>query len=336
MATDQMPFVVTPTVLTELVNLKGLRYAEKRWTKYFKKDRRLGNGLTWRLKKVGFFDHKDPHDRLRIALDVLETYSVTTAEKYFGHLKYGGYIQVPNIKTLSLAKEYYGSVSRRMPQIRIPALEHYHKLVAYLYEQLKQRQNQQLSTNSMVYDKSFGCIIMILLACNTGLRLQEVLRLTTKQLRQLLDGEDTIEMKMKTSTEWKVYRHKSLFYLLTRMDHIYNQFWIAVRHGELIVDIRLFQFGREFVRTELKRLFMAANDGHEPPNGFGLHAVRYYIASQFAQTNLKLAQIILNHKSIHTTAVYVRYKNLKLQHSLAQLEELSPLILAAKQQINTI
>jgi site-specific recombinase XerD len=132
------------------------------------------------------------------------------------------------------------------------------------------------------------------------------------------------------------------------MNNIYEYFWTAIRQQELavdesteqeilknvnIVDVLLFQFGREYIRTEMKRIFKAANGGNAPPSGFALHTIRYYIASQFAQTNLKLAQMILDHKKISTTAVYVRYKNLKLQHALSHLEDLSPLILAAKQQI---
>lgn len=313
------------------INLKGLRYAEKKWTQYFKPDRALSNGLLFKLKRSGFFDYTDPKERLRVALDVLETYSVATAEKYFAHLKYGGYINVPNIKSLSLARDYYGSISRLTPQIRIPSIEQYHNFVNYLHKELKRREGQELSTNPLKYDKSFGCIILTLFVCNTGLRLQEALRLTTKQLRQLLNGDNTIELKLKTSIEWNVVRHKSLFYLLTQMDRIYKQFWI----NQEIVDIPLFQFSREYVRTELKTIFKYANNGSEPPIGFGLHTIRYYIASQFAQTNLKLAQMILNHKNINTTAVYVRYKNLKFQHSMTHLEELSPLIIAAKQQIIT-
>lgn len=317
---------------TTAINIKGLRYAEKQWIKYFNNHKQLGNGLKYKLKKVGFFDHTDPEERLRIALDVLETYSISTAERYFAHLKYGGYIQVPNIKNLFLAKEHYGSTTRRAPQIRIPSLTQYHNFVNYLYEQLKQRRHQKLSTNRLRYDAEFGAIILILFVCNTGLRLSEVLRLTTRHLRELLDGREIIELKMKTSTEWKVVRHKSLYYLLTQMDNIYENFLRTVRQDQ-IVEIPLFQFGREFVRTEMKRIFKVSNDGYAPPKGFGLHTIRYYIASQFAQTNLKLAQMILDHKNINTTAVYVRYKNLKLQHALSHLEDLSPLILAAKQQI---
>lgn len=288
-----------------------------------------------KLKKNGFFDHTDPQERLRIALNVLETYSISTAERYFAQLKYGDYIQVPNIKNLFLAKEHYGSTLRRAPQIRIPSLEQYHNFVNYLYAQLKTREHQKLSTNHLKYDTEFGAVILILFVCNTGLRLSEVLRLTTKHLRELLDGKEIIELKMKTSTEWKVVRHKSLYYLLMQMDNIYEYFWVATRQQEQVVDMLLFQFGKEYIRTEMKRIFKAANGGNAPPRGFGLHTIRYYIASQFAQTNLKLAQIILNHKKITTTAVYVRYKNLKLQHALSHLEDLSPLILAAKQQITT-
>lgn len=315
---------------TDAINLKGLKYAEKQWTKYFNPSRELGNGLKLRLKKAGFFDHTVPEERLRIALDVLETYSIATAERYFAHLKYGGYIQTPNISNLFLAKEYYGSVAHRTPQIRIPSLEQYHNFVNYLYEQLKQRRSEKLSTNPLKYDNEFGVIIMILFVCNTGLRLAEVLRLTTKQLTELLDGKDTIELKMKTSTEWNVVRHKSLYVLLIHMKYIYQDFL----ENSAIVDILLFQFGREYVRTSMKRIFKKANDNTDPPKGFGLHTIRYYIASQFAQTNLKLAQMFLQHENIQTTAVYVRYNNLKFQHALNQLEDLSPLILAAKQQIS--
>jgi integrase len=313
------------------INLKGLHYADKLWTKYFNNHRQLGNGLTYKLKKAGFFNQADPNERLRVALDVLETYSMSTAERYFAHLKYGGYIQLPEIKNLFLAKEHYGSSTRRAPQIRIPSIDQYHNFVGYLYNQLKIKKDQKLSTNPLLYDKELGAIILILLVCNTGLRLSEVLRLTTKHLRELLDGHETIEIKMKTSSEWKVIRHKSLYYLLTQMDNIYEHFWTAT--GQQIIELLLFQFGREYIRTEMKKIFKAANNNNAPPNGFGLHTIRYYIASQFAQTNLKLAQMVLNHKNINTTAVYVRYKTLKLQHALIHLEELSPLIIAAKQQI---
>lgn len=314
----------------ETINLKGVRYAEKKWAKYFNNGRKLGNGLLFKLTKYGFFDLTEPHERLRVALDVLETYTISTAEKYFAHLKYGGYIQVPNIKTLCLAREYYGRVARRAPQARIPSMEQLLNFFNYLQQQFHLRRHKKMSTNIIKYDKLFGFIIMVLFVCNTGLRLSEALRVTTKQLRELLEGKKNIELKMKTSTEWNVVPHEGLYTLLLQMKHIYSDYL------ELQADMDLFLFQKTYIKEQIKKFFRMANNNEEPPIGFGLHTIRYYIASQAAKTNLKYAQMILNHKHISTTASYVRFNNLKLQESLGQLENISPLILDAKHQIKNI
>lgn len=313
------------------VNIRGVIYGDRLWRKYYKPNKTLGNGLLWKLKKESFFDFSDPMDRLRIALDVLDTYSHATAERYFAQLKYGGYLNLPNISTLFLAKEHYGKIKRRAPQVRIPSIEEYQRFVNFLYDTLALRRTERLSTNPLKYDKSLGFIIMVLFVCNTALRLSEVLRLTTSHLRQLLDNNEIIELKMKSSKEWKVVYHKNLYKLLNEMRDIYGDFWdVVMRDGNEIIELKLFDFSKEYVRVQMKKIFAEANDNKSAPRGFGLHTIRYYIGSQLAQRNLKLAQSVLQHENISTSAIYVRYNNLKLQHALSDFEELSPLIVSMK------
>lgn len=312
------------------MNLKGVNYGTKLWLKHYNKNKRVGNGLMWKLRQASFFDFNDPNEKLRIALEILDKYSLSTAERYFAQLKYGGYINVPNIKTLFLAKEHYGSTKRRAPQIRIPAIDDMHRFIRYLYSELEARKSLKISSNPLQYDLEFGLIIVILLVYNTALRLAEVLRLNTHHLSELLSGSETLELKMKSAKQWNVIYHKALYALLNNMRNIFENL-LAV--GESGIELKLFPFSREYVRVGIKKLFAKANDNKMPPKGFGLHTLRYYIGSELAQRNLKLTQMVLNHKNIHTSAMYVKYDNLKFQHKLDDFESLSELIVSAKQQL---
>jgi len=318
----------------EPINIKGVNYGTKLWQKHYKLNKKLGNGLIWKLRQASFFDFEDPNERLRIALEILDKYSLSTAERYFAQLKYGGYISVPNIKTLFLAKEKFGSTNRRAPQIRIPAIDEMHKFIRYLYSELEVRKSQKISANLIQYDMELGLIIAILFVYNSALRLAEVLRLNTHHLRELSNGSETIELKMKSAKQWNVIYHKALYVLLNNMRNIFENLLVASeRDGREILQLKLFQFSREYVRVGVKKLFAKANDNKLPPKGFGLHTLRYYIGSELAQRNLKLTQMVLNHKNIHTSAIYVKYDNLKFQRKLNDLESASQLIVAAKQQL---
>lgn len=312
------------------INIKGLNYGEKLWRKHYNPNKsNLSSGLMYKLRREAFFEIDDPEQKLNIALDVLSKYSLSTAERYFAKLKYGGYINVPNISTLFLAKEHYGTTLRRGPQIRIPSIDQYHSLIRYLNEQLDASVDVKMSTNPVFYDRQLGLIIAILFVSNTALRLSEVLRISSGHLKKLLIGETPIEIKMKSSLQWDVVYHKMFYVLLTKMKKIFS-LYLELSDMEL----NLFQFSREYVRVGIKTLFSIANNGDVPPHGFGLHTIRYYIGSQLAEKNLKAAQAILNHKSLRTSAVYVKYDNLKLQNALNNFEEVSPLIMEAKRLIN--
>jgi integrase len=306
------------------VNIRGLNYANKQWSRFYNSKKTLPNGFELRLTKSGFYETNDQNERLKIALDVLETYTINTAERYFAILKYGGFLQLPNIKNLSLARNYYGSIQRRTPQVRIPSLDQYYKFIQYLNGMLDECRDSVLSTNTFKYSKYFGAIIATIFAANTGLRVGEVLRLTNKHLKALLNGENTIEIKMKASQEWQVIRHKSLFILLEKMSRIFSEFL------SLNFEVLLFQFSSEYLRLKLIKFFTIANNNQSPPKGFGLHTIRYCIASELSNTNLKMAQEFLGHKNISTTHQYVKYKTLKLQSSLTQIETTSPLYIQAK------
>lgn len=314
--------------IEDTVNIKGLNYANKLWSRFSNNTRKLPNAFQLKLDKYGFYETDNQNERLKIALDVLETYSVSTAEKYFAYLKYGQFIDLPNIKNYFLARNYFGSIQKRTPQVRITSIQQYTQFISYLNNKINEYQDYKFSTNLYQYNKKFGAIVAIMLAANTGLRISELLRITNKHLRLLLDGASTIELKMKTSHEWKVIRHASFTHLLQKMNKMFYHFL------QLSLETKLFNFSQEFLRLKLKYFFTIANNNQAPPKGFGLHTIRYVIASELSSINLKMAQEFLSHKQISTTNQYVRYKTIKLQNALTQLESQSTLYTEAKSIIS--
>jgi integrase len=273
--------------------------------------------LANKLHKYGFFDTTDTELRLNLAVKILSIYRLSTATRYFNVLKYGGYFgDIENTKHLSLKKENF---STKAPQLRLPEPEKFQKLLEHLHSEFKKNFTDIASTHLRRQEHYLRSLFAIFLCWNTGLRISTILSFTNKHLQQLLSRSMEIEIKNKNSNTWIVVYHKQFTILLDIMKQYF------INYLQLDLEIRLFPFERTYLLSVLRKLYIDANNGAMPPTGFGLHSVRYYIASEFAKKNLKSAQELLGHKSLKTTKIYVKYRHNMYQGRLEELEQRSEL-----------
>jgi integrase len=315
-----------------MVNLKKLDRSEYIWSLRNEKGK-MNPALTANLRKYGFFDVATDDERLTILLDLLERYKLSTAKKYFNQVKFSGFLGNTEIKHLHLSESYFHNRKNiKAVQDRVATPKEYETLVRFMYDLFRKNASNyynensftKFSTNQTSDSKFRQAVLAFIIAVNTGLRRSEVLALTNVHLRQLLNREPILVLKMKMSDEWHVYYHQKLVKILTDMKVLYEDYL------KLEMPVLLFDIKNSYFRDILRGSFLWANGMQYPPKGFGLHAVRYYIASFVADgKNLKSAQLILGHKSYRTTKLYVKYHHLKAQRQVERLEKESDLFDAA-------
>ena len=63
----------------------------------------------------------------------------------------------------------------------------------------------------------------------------------------------------------------------------------------------------------------------EPPVGFGVHSIRYIIATTLAQNNkLEAAKLFLGHADVKTTHVYLKYHQIYANNRLREITSKDP------------
>ena len=296
--------------MSDKINIARLLISNKRWDDSTKiKGRKIPTVFAARLRRAGFFDTTDHTMRLEIATEILTEYRLSTATKYFNYLKYSGYLGDDNKHTV-LEKSCY---MKYPSQIRLPEKDEFDTLIKYIYVELEKQTAMPVSTNIFQRDPYVMGLFCIALCWNTGLRRCGVLRITNKHLSELLERSPVLELKNKSSNEWEVFYHPMLIKLIERMSTYYKQYL------NVSITIPLFPITKSYIRRLLHTTYIAAV-GKSAPVGFGLHSIRYLIATEFAAGNIKNAQLLLGHKHLITTKLYVKHQYYTNKKNLTRIE----------------
>jgi integrase len=289
---------------------------EKRWSAYRSPQRPIPKLFAAKLHQVGFFDTDDTDLRLEMAMQILETYRLSTAIRYFNVLKYGEYFgDTEKTKNFVLRKE---SFSKKLPQQRLPEREKFLAFIKLLTTEFKKHFREPASLNTLRQNNYIRAIFAMYLCWNTALRVSSILSFTNKVLYQLNERSAEIRIQMKNKQPWSPLYNPQLNNLIDLLSLYYSNF-LAID-----LEVPLFPFGKTYLKSILVMLYVKANN-QPPPTGFGLHSIRYYIGTEFAKTNLQTAQLLLGHKSIKTTRVYVKHQYNLFKSRLEEIEKESKL-----------
>ncbi|QBB28647.1 integrase [Homarus gammarus nudivirus] len=158
----------------------------------------------------------------------------------------------------------------------------------------------------------------ILISAYSGLRINEVCNLKMSHLHMLMEKKPIIPLKRKNNKDWEV-----IYY-----DEFSNIIKDTIAHNTLkynlyrnkFIDDKLFPFTSQALHSQIRIYYTLAN-GEQPPLGFGLHSVRYYLATILYEDTKKIeiAQALLGHVRSSTTELYLRNNNTKREQELETL-----------------
>lgn len=156
----------------------------------------------------------------------------------------------------------------------------------------------------------------------TGLRVSEVLQLKMSHIVQLLAFNERIKIHRKNNQEWNVFYYETFnnFVLTYKQQHIES----FTAYVEKDFDSFCFRTCPQTLHYKIHDFYRKANDGQNPPKGFGFHIFRYYVASNLINNReLEIAQKFLGHKSSRTTERYIRYNDRRKQKELESVNQKS-------------
>lgn len=220
------------------------------------------------------------------------------------------------------------SFYNKPPQIRLPSTELFTNLYLYVERQIKKHLTKVSTiadTNLLSTERQIIALFAIYFAFHTGLRVGTILSIDNYHLKMLHARETPIPIKMKNSNTWDV----SYFPIFnTFIDILYSFFGQYVASS---LRIKIFTISRTYLLLYLKKLYMLANDGELPPTGFGIHSVRYHLATELSKTNLQSARKLLNHTHLNTTKKYVLSTNRIFNQRIQEIESSSKLFTTINQ-----
>lgn len=164
----------------------------------------------------------------------------------------------------------------------------------------------------------------ILLAYYSGLRASEVANFKTKNLMELIDGNPTISLARKTSATWTPIFFPVFKEFILEMGAHYQRELNAYINNDL--NINLFRYTPRNLNYFLTLFYTDANKS-PAVNGFGMHVLRYYVASMIVlkSDDRELARQFLGHKSLVTTDIYIKTDELRLSEKLKQINKTNKL-----------
>ena len=158
-------------------------------------------------------------------------------------------------------------------------------------------------------------VIPLLFCVYTGLRVSELVQLSTRHLDELQRRLNLISIVRKQKTQWSVLYHDKLTLLITHMIRVYEPAMLLLLQDG--IDTPIFRIGVAGLLARAKQCYLSAL--HESPHkGFGLHTIRYYLATKWATLgDWELARRFLGHKHVTTTQLYVRADDVTLHAALS-------------------
>lgn len=268
-------------------------------------------------KKLNIFDVENYDSRAIMIAKYLaqKKYRLNTAMKYFEFVRRDGII---GDSPIQLNKRMFDII--KQPQQRIPSIDQFKKCIVYLHEQINNPLYQKMDSNEY-HSKEIRKVNLayaVLFVYYTGLRSFEVCSITNKILYELLNYEMVINLDRKNSDKWNVVYSKHFQIFLLQMKRFYGDYLNMYTEKQVI--LKLFNVSMNYLHHYLNTIYVIVNH-EEPPVGFGLHSIRYIIATSLAQNNnLEAAKLFLGHADVKTTQVYLKYHNI---HASKRLNEIS-------------
>lgn len=218
----------------------------------------------------------------------------STINSHFRRLKP---LLFPNTKIIpnSLAFD-----SRKPSQLRVPDFESVSRVLAYLKETVTDTRRWP-----------------ILLAYYTGLRLSEVARFSTEHLSQLLQRKKVVSLNRKNNVQWSVvYIPQFCDFVDELRSHFDQDFQ---RYTQFNTNSLIFKTSVRMIHYNVRAVFLEVNR-YIPPLGYGLHTLRYYVATKlYDKGEIGAARVFLGHKKLQTTARYIKTDNIELEKTLSNI-----------------
>lgn len=160
----------------------------------------------------------------------------------------------------------------------------------------------------------------ILISTYTGLRLNEVCNIHMSHLNMLMQEKPVIPLKRKNNKDWEVIYYEEFKDVIKEViKYNTNKYKL---YTEFMIDSKLFPYSNQALHQNIKYFYLIANQ-EKPPIGFGLHSVRYYLATTlYNDTNkIEIAQALLGHSRPYTTERYIKHDITKRKRELEQLSQ---------------
>lgn len=285
---------------------------------------KIPNTVLEMYKKLNIFDIENNDDRAIMIVKYLASkqYRLQTALKYFEFVRRDGVIGDSQI---SLNKRMFDKITA--PQERIPSIGMFKNLIEFFQNIISNDENKiKMDYNQYVSVKlrKVNLTYAVLFVYYTGLRSFEVCSITNKILHELLNYEMVISLERKSSDKWNVVYSRQFQKFLQLMKIFYADYLELYETKNIIVKI--FNVSTNYLHFFLVQNYILVNK-EEPPIGFGLHSIRYIIATSLAQNNnLEAAKIFLGHSDVKTTHVYLKYHQIHPNNRLREFALKDPFL----------
>ena len=255
-------------------------------------------------KKLNIFEIENLDDRAILIIKYLasQKYRLRTALKYYEFVRRDGVI---GESPIFLNKRIFDKI--KSPQERIPPIENFKKCIEYFQENIKKVVGLKMLSNVYVPMelRQANLSYAVLFVYYTGLRSFEVCSITNKILHDLLEFEMVIDLERKCSSSWNVIYSRQFQIFLQLMKQFYSDFLEMYTSKNVILN--LFNTSPRNLQYFLTQTYTMINKS-QPPVGFGMHSIRYIIATTLAQSNkLEAAKLFLGHADVKTTHIYLKY-----------------------------
>ena len=143
----------------------------------------------------------------------------------------------------------------------------------------KSTENIKNLINYVLHTVPITCIYKwpILISCYSGLRINEVCNIQMSHLYMIFNKKPIIPLKRKNNIDWEVLYYPEFENIIQWT--INNNIDPYNLYIEQNIDSKLFPYTNQALHQKLKYFYIRAT-GEKPPMGFGLHAARYYLATQ--------------------------------------------------------
>lgn len=286
-------------------------------------DSAIPAALKMQLYEHDVYGIENRMDRAKIVSEIfaMRRYSANTARKYFSVLQNIGLFGEEEVQINEFAFQKIKPSQQRMPpmeafvktmhevQRRVDMSVGHTDYGVVLSEKFAEVRGPE-RVNHHKLSSQITKAIAIRFASLTCLRVAEVMRIDADILIRLLRRENVVKLQRKCNqTEWMVFYYSAFDQLLRQMEVFFRVPIQAM--AEYGVNDRLFRMTDRTIKYEIRDIYRIANQV-EPPFGFGMHTIKYVVATNLASNGeLEAARLLMNHKSIATTKRYVRFDKLR-------------------------